>query len=59
MTKFTEIQIRSGTYQEWFESNPVLEMGEPGYESDTKGFKIGDGVTPWNNLPYTSCCFLG
>lgn len=56
MTAFTEIKIRSGTFQEWFDLNPVLDMGEPGYEIDTKNFKIGDGETNWNDLPYMSCC---
>lgn len=34
--------------------NPVLLQGEPATESDTGKKKIGDGVTPWNSLPYES-----
>lgn len=30
--------------------NPVLRSGEPGYETDTQVYKIGDGVTPWSDL---------
>jgi hypothetical protein len=30
----------------------VLDSGEPGLERDTNRLKIGDGVTPWNRLPY-------
>ena len=33
-------------------ANPVLLAGEVVYESDTRRHKIGDGTTPWNELPY-------
>lgn len=36
----------------WALKNPVLRAGEPGLEIDTNDLKIGDGVTPWNDLPY-------
>ena len=32
--------------------NPVLPAGVLGAESDTFRFKIGDGVSDWNTLPY-------
>lgn len=32
--------------------NPVLLRGEVVYEADTTQFKVGDGTTPWNGLPY-------
>ena len=32
-------------------NNAILAAGEPGYETDSKTFKIGDGVTAWNALP--------
>jgi hypothetical protein len=32
----------------------VLSQGEAGYEHDTGRFKIGNGVTGWNSLPYSS-----
>ena len=32
-------------------NNTILAAGEPGYETDSKTFKIGDGVTAWNTLP--------
>lgn len=35
----------------WF-SGKVLRDGEFAYETDDKGLKIGDGVTPYENLPY-------
>lgn len=44
------IQVRHGTTANWTAINPVLDMGEPGYDSDLGIFKIGDGVTAWNSL---------
>ena len=32
--------------------NPILALAEMGMETDTNQFKIGDGVTRWNSLPY-------
>lgn len=37
---------------EWAAKNPLLQLGEVGYETDTHKTKIGDGVTAWNDLPY-------
>ena len=39
---------------EWAAMNPVLGLGEMGYATDVYGLKIGDGFTPWNNLPYVN-----
>lgn len=36
----------------WAGLNPVLLRGELGFEEDTLGMKLGDGVSPWNDLPY-------
>jgi predicted RNA-binding Zn-ribbon protein involved in translation (DUF1610 family) len=33
-------------------TNPVLEAGELFLELDTRRIKVGDGVTPYNELPY-------
>jgi hypothetical protein len=35
-------------------ANPLLAIGEPGFEYDTGKFKIGNGVTSWNSLAYFS-----
>ena len=40
------------TASEWTTRNLILGVGKMGYESDTIKFKIGDGRTPWNSLPY-------
>ena len=34
-------------------SNPTLEDGSLGIETDTGNIKIGDGTTAWNSLAYT------
>jgi hypothetical protein len=46
------IQFRRGTADEWSASNPVLDVGEPGFETDTGHLKIGDGTQPWLALPF-------
>ena len=38
----------------WSEKNPLLQKGELGHEKDTGRFKVGDGVTYWEDLPYNS-----
>ena len=48
----TQILIRRGTAATWTSSNPVLGLGEIGYETDTKKAKMGDGSTTWNSLGY-------
>ena len=48
----TIFKVKRGLSQEWETYNPILEDGEPGYELDTGKLKIGDGATPWNELPY-------
>lgn len=46
------IQMRRGTAESATASNPILKEGEWGLETDTTFYKIGDGVTTWNSLPY-------
>lgn len=48
----TKLQFRRGTAAEWRKANTLLAEGEMGVETDTNLFKIGDGRTPWNDLPY-------
>ena len=48
------IQLRRGLASEWTVANPTLYTGEPGIETDTGKFKIGDGVTAWNDLRYSA-----
>ena len=44
--------LRGDTAARWAEVNPVLADRELVLETDTNQFKIGDGATPYNNLPY-------
>lgn len=48
------LQFRRGTFAQWAAVNPVLAQGELALETDTNKFKIGDGATAWNSLPYTA-----
>lgn len=50
-----KIQLRRDQSAVWAAVNPVLAEGELGFEQDTRYAKIGDGVTPWNELGYLSC----
>jgi len=43
---------RKVTAAQWVAANPTLRVNEIGVEHDTKRQKIGDGLTPWVNLPY-------
>lgn len=36
----------------WSTRNVVPSPGEPILETDTGRFKVGDGETAWNDLPY-------
>ena len=46
----TRLQVRRGTAAQWAATNPVLAQGEPGIETDTSVFKIGDGAAAWTAL---------
>lgn len=46
------IQYRRDTAANWTAANPVLALGEPGWETDTKKRKVGDGTTAWASLSY-------
>ena len=48
----TTIQFRRDASLNWSVQNPILTQGELGLELDTNMYKIGDGTTAWNSLPY-------
>ena len=48
----TQIKLRRDTAANFTSKNPVLGIGEPAYETDTKKLKIGDGTTAYNSLDY-------
>ena len=48
----TTFKLKRGTAARWAELNPILAQGEPGFAYDTYELKVGDGATPWKQLPY-------
>lgn len=55
MSQIKDIRIQSlvGTAAEWEQAkDSILLAREVGYELDTCRYKIGDGITPWSELPY-------
>ncbi len=46
------IQLRRDTEANWSSANPILAKGEFGVDLTNKKFKIGDGITAWNDLSY-------
>jgi len=46
------IQLRRDTTTNWSSKNPILHEGEIGYDTSAKLFKIGNGLTAWNDLTY-------
>jgi len=51
-TIYTKILTRSDTSTNWASSNPVLGIGEIGFDTTLGKHKIGNGVSTWNSLPY-------
>jgi hypothetical protein len=47
-------RIRRDTAANWTTINPVLALGEPGLETDTRRVKYGDGVAAWTALAYST-----
>ena len=58
-----KIQLRRDSATNWTNLNPVLSQGELGlelnYPTSPNDFKIGDGVTNWNDLPYSGVSSSG
>lgn len=53
-----QMKQRRDTLENWAAANPVLLDGELGFiEGVTDRFKIGDGKTAWNDLPFFSGSF--
>jgi hypothetical protein len=48
----TVIRVRRATASSWASTNPTLDPGEIGLETDTGKFKIGPGTsaTNWNSI---------
>jgi hypothetical protein len=50
----TRIQIRRDTASHWSHNNPVLALGEMGFDTTNRQIRVGDGITPWNGLEILS-----
>ena len=48
----TTFQLRRGSAEVWEKNNPILAYGEPCFDKDNYGLKVGDGSTPWNELNF-------
>ena len=47
-----KIKLRRDLAATWTSQNPTLAAGEPGFETDTRKIKYGDGTTAWTSLSY-------
>lgn len=54
-----KFQLRRATYSSWSTTNPILQSGEPGFDTTNNCLKIGDGSTRWNSLSYLNSCGTG
>jgi hypothetical protein len=46
------VKLKRGTSIEATKANIILKNKNIAVETDTRKFKIGDGKTSWNDLPY-------
>lgn len=53
-TVIQRIQLRNDTAANFTTSNPTLQAGELGFETNTGKFKLGTGVLAWTALSYGS-----
>ena len=54
-TTNVRFQLRRDTASNWAAAgNPILLLGEAGYDTTNKILKIGDGASTWTNLPAIS-----
>lgn len=44
------VRIRRDTATAWSAANPILQVGQIGYDSTNRNLKVGDGTTAWNTL---------
>ena len=44
--------MRRASAAVWESENPILNVGEPGYDMTNHAIKIGDGTSTWNQLGY-------
>lgn len=50
----TRIKLRRDTAANWTTNDPVLALGEPGLETDTRKLKYGNSTSTWTELEYSA-----
>ena len=54
------IRVRRGPFWQWADMNPILDEGEISFVTagqNARRFKIGDGITRWNDLEFTASIY--
>jgi len=46
----TKIKLRRDTAANWASTNPVLALGEPGYDTTNNQIRVGNGTSAWASL---------
>jgi hypothetical protein len=46
----TRIKLRRDTAANWISNDPVLALGEAGYDTTNNELRVGDGTTAWSGL---------
>jgi hypothetical protein len=46
------IRVRRDTASNWDTADPVLALGEIGYDVTNDKMKVGNGIATWSNLTY-------
>jgi hypothetical protein len=54
ITNKSIIAVRRGSSAAWVNANPLLVLGEIGYDTTALKFKVGNGEDLWNDLPYVT-----
>lgn len=54
----SSVSLPGDTVTNWLTNNPTLNLGEIGYETDTRQVKIGDGATAYATLGYAAPAYL-
>lgn len=50
MSLETRIQIRRDSAANWTSNNPILALGELGFDTTNNVIRVGNGVDRWNDL---------
>jgi Major tropism determinant N-terminal domain len=46
----TRIKLRRDTAANWTTNDPILALGEAGYDTTNNQLRVGDGISPWSLL---------